>query len=233
MSARLSAFAAWALVAAGVVFWGLRLGVTPLVAPAGTPTVAEALRPPADLSRLLGAAPAPAAAVPVAESSRFRLVGVIADAQPAGATGAARRGVALLAVDGKPPRAFRIGATVDGGSLALLSVARRAVQIGPRGGPPSVSLELPPPPPPASGVLPRIGPDGAVVEGSPAPPGMAPPGMALPGMAPPGSLPPGMTPPGFAPPPGSLPPEAPQTGSQDPAGRPPPGLFPPNGPQAR
>ena len=227
MSARLSAFAAWALVAAGVVFWGLRLGVTPLAAPAGTPTVADASRPPADLSRLLGTAPTPAAAAPVAESSRFRLVGVIADAQAAGAAGAARRGVALLAVDGKPPRAFRVGATVDG-SLALLSVARRAVQIGPRGGPPSVSLELAPPPPPASGVLPRIGPDGAVAEGSPAPPGMAPPGMA-----PPGPLPPGTAPPGFAPPPGSLPPEAPQTGLQDSAGRPPPGLFPPNGPQAR
>ena len=218
MSARLSAFAAWALVATGMVFWGLRLGVTPLAAPAGTPTVADASRPPADLSRLLGTAPAPAAAAPVAESSRFRLVGVIADAQVAGGT-APRRGVALLAVDGKPPRAFRVGATVDG-SLALLSVARRAVQIGPRGGPPSVRLELAPPPPPASGVLPRIGPDGVVVEGAASPPGMAPPvmippGMAPPSMAPPGALPPGMMPPGALPPgmmspPGGLSPEGTQ-----------------------
>ena len=222
MSARLSAFVAWALVAAGVVFWGLRLGVTPLAAPAGTPTVANALHPPADLSRLLGAEPVRQAAAPVAESSRFRLVGVIADAQTTDGA-ARRRGVALLAVDGKPPRAFRVGATVDGG-LALLAVARRTVQIGPRGGAASLSLELPLPSPPATGVLPRFGLDGTPGDGTPMSPGpasLAPtPGAVMPGMMP------GMTLPGNSPL-GGPPPPLP-----DAAAVPPPGL-PPGGMQTR
>ena len=194
MSARLTAFAVWALVAAGAVFWGLRLGTTPLAAPAGTPTVADAPRSGGDLSRLLGAAPAVPVAAPAAESSRFRLVGVIADARMAGdAPGGAQRGVALLAIDGKPPRPFRVGTTVDG-SLALLTVSRRAAQLGPRGGPASVSLELPPPQPPATGMLPRMGLDGLPMGGVPPFPNGVPPsanGVPLfPGAPSPGNAPP-------------------------------------------
>ncbi|MEI6804845.1 MAG: type II secretion system protein N [Burkholderiales bacterium] len=68
-------------------------------------------------------------------SSRFQLTGVVADPSHSGA--------ALIAVDGKPPRAYRVGATVDG-TLVLQSVAaRRAVLGADATGPATVTLDLP------------------------------------------------------------------------------------------
>lgn len=208
MPARISAFVVWAFAAAVAVFWGLRLGVRPLAAPPGTPVAVDAVRPTGDWTRLLGpdARTAPAAAAPVAESSRFRLLGVVAQ----GAGGTPRGGVALLAVDGKPPRAWRVGARIDG-DLVLKSVSRRGVQIGPLQGPATVSLELPPPAPPATGALPQIGPDGSPVSPMPFPPAVPPPGAAPMAVPPPQPVPPivpGMAPP-MPPPSAMAPPMAP------------------------
>lgn len=81
-----------------------------------------------------GKQPVTASAVPAA--SRYVLTGVVADQSQGGA--------ALIAVDGKPPKAVRVGATVDG-SLVLQSVtARRAVLAADAKSPASVTLELPP-----------------------------------------------------------------------------------------
>ncbi|RYZ12384.1 MAG: general secretion pathway protein C [Comamonadaceae bacterium] len=134
--ASVATVAVWALAAASIVFWGLRL-----TAPA------DALAPPAVASapaavdtvavgRLLGAvdAPAVAAATPDA-ASRFVLLGVIADTDGQGA--------ALIAVDGKPARPFRVGGKLADGYV-LQSVGARAAKLGGSAqGPAAFTLQLP------------------------------------------------------------------------------------------
>lgn len=153
MLARLCAFVIWALVAASAVFWGLRLLVRAPAAPPHAVTLGDAAALRVDLTRLLGAAPvAPQVAVAVAEaSSRFRLIGIMA---PRASAAVGRRGgVALIAVDGKLPRAYAVGASLDG-ALVLQSVSLRTAVIGPSQGAATVTLELPPLPAAATGTLP-------------------------------------------------------------------------------
>ncbi|HJW10639.1 MAG TPA: hypothetical protein VJ598_02570 [Albitalea sp.] len=149
MPARLSAFVIWALVAASATFWGLRLFSRGPATPAHAVSAGEAVVARGDLTRLLGAPPVSASATPAAPeiSARFKLAGVMAPKPPA------TQGVALIAVDGKLPRAFRVGAAIDG-ELVLQSVSLRSAAIGPAQGTPAVVLELPPLPPPATGTLP-------------------------------------------------------------------------------
>lgn len=187
-------FLVWALVAASSVFWGMRLMAKPLPVPSGAAVATPGLAAEADLTALLGTKPPPAtpdagpAAPPPPESSRFQLLGVVAARHAARA-----QGVALIAVDGKTPRAYRVGAVVDG-DLVLQSVQQRAATIGPRGGATLVSLELPPLPPPATGVPGAGGPAMPTAAGLPpgqpiVQPGMpSPPQLAVqPGLAPGGS----------------------------------------------
>src|SRR5436853_178173 len=139
MPARLSAFVIWALVAACAVFWGLRLVAHARSAPAHTVAVGDTVPARADLTRLFGAPTVdatPAVATPAA-GSRFQLTGVMAPKVPGGP------GIALIAVDGKTPRAYRVGAAIDG-DLVLQSVSHRSVSIGPARGSPLVVLEMPP-----------------------------------------------------------------------------------------
>ncbi|MBX3600049.1 MAG: hypothetical protein KF863_05465 [Rubrivivax sp.] len=157
MSARWVSLLAWAAVAASAVFWGLRVFVQAPAAPPQARLADPSVALRGDLTRLLGAdAPvAVARPAPVAVADpRFTLIGV---ASPRDAARGSREGVALIATDGKPARAYRVGATVDGDHV-LQSVSQRGAQIGPRGGPPAVALELPPPAPPATG---RPGPGAA------------------------------------------------------------------------
>ena len=145
----------WALAAGSALFWGLRVFVKAPPLPPHTQTAAPAFAARGDLSRLLGAdAPAPvAAATPeAAPDARFQLIGVVSPRSPQ----AAREGVALIAVDGKLPRAFRVGAVVDGQNI-LQTVAARGATLGPRGGPALVALDLPPPAPAATGQMPPVG----------------------------------------------------------------------------
>lgn len=184
MLLRALTFLVWAAVAGSALYWGLKLFVTPLQAPAQT-AVAQAVPPPAgDLTRLFGAEPVepppetPGVAAAPGMETRFQLIGVVAPrAQGAG-------GVALIAVDGKLPKAFRVGASVDGETV-LQGVQQRGATLGSRGGPVQVSLQLPPPPVAATGTLPPPGSEG---EGAPrpfAPPvGAAGQGRALAPLAP-------------------------------------------------
>jgi general secretion pathway protein C len=130
-------FALWALVAASAVYWGLKLSAT-ATAPAALP-LARSPAPvdPVAVARLLGSSPTVAAAAPVASlASRFALLGVVASR--------AHGGAALISVDGKPAKPFRVGAAIEEG-LVLQSVeARRAVLAASPEGPPAVTLELPP-----------------------------------------------------------------------------------------
>mgnify|MGYP002663292091 FL=1 len=91
------------------------------------------------LARLLGAVPAgPAAPVAVAApSSRFALLGVLSGRSSGG-------GAALISLDGKPARPFRVGAQVDSG-LVLQSLGPRQASLGASvDGPTTVRLEMPP-----------------------------------------------------------------------------------------
>ena len=157
MLARLSAFVIWALVAATAVFWGLRLFVTAPAAPPSAVAVGDAAAVRVDLSRLLGAAPvAPVAAV-AEVSSRFKLLGIMAPpgaviGAGTGAGTASARGLALIAIDGKLARAYRVGAALEG-ELVLQSVSLRTVAIGPARGAATLMLEIPALPTAATGTL--------------------------------------------------------------------------------
>lgn len=153
MLARLSAFVIWALVAASVVFWGLRLLVRAPAAPAYAVPVGEGAAVRGDLTRLLGGGPVTtAAAVPMPEaSSRFKLLGIVAPR-----SSSSDGGVALIAVDGKLPKAFVVGSRLDG-DLVLQSVSLRTASIGAGAGAPAITLELPPPTAATTGKLPAGG----------------------------------------------------------------------------
>ena len=143
MSARLGSLFIWALAAASAVFWGLKLWAQPQPVPTDAAVVQTSQPLYGDLTRLLGAdlvvAPATTAAAPVADV-RLTLVGVIS---PRG-NQHAREGLALISVDGKPARTYRVGALVDGDRV-LQSVSLRSASLGPSGGAVQVSLSLPPP----------------------------------------------------------------------------------------
>lgn len=155
MSARISAFLVWALVSAALLFWGLRLMVRSPPSPVYAVAVDDTAVVRGDLTRLLGTAPvagvAPAAAVPEA-AARFRLLGIMATRPRA----ASAQGVALIAVDGKPARAFTVGTHLDD-QLVLQSVSLRTAAIGPAGGASAVVLEMPQLPSAATGTLPAFG----------------------------------------------------------------------------
>lgn len=150
MPSRLSAFVIWALVAAAAAFWGLRLMVRPTVAPPGAVALNESVSMGGDLSRLFGAEDAPEQVAASPESSRFKLIGVMA-AKPTGDDGATP-GIALIAIDDKPARPFIAGSWVED-QLVLKSVGQRSASLGPAQGPATIVLEIPPLPPPATGSL--------------------------------------------------------------------------------
>jgi general secretion pathway protein C len=157
MLARLSAFVVWALVAATAVFWGLRLWTRSAEAPQYTVPVGDAAVARGDLSRLLGVTPVAAAvaAVTPEAAARFRLIGIMAPKASA-ASAQPGQGVALIAVDGKPPKAFVVGSSLDT-DLVLQSVSLRTAAIGPAQGAAAVTLELPPLVAAATGTLPPSG----------------------------------------------------------------------------
>lgn len=93
---------------------------------------------PVAVARLLGANPVAAAPAAQAASlaSRFALLGVVSERTHDGA--------ALIAIDGRPARPYRVGAAIDE-ALVLQSVqARQAVLANSVDGPPVLTLELPP-----------------------------------------------------------------------------------------
>jgi general secretion pathway protein C len=132
-----STFVLWALVAGSAVYWGMKMsaragGAAMAPAVVRTPAAAE----PAALARLLGASPATTAAAPVpSAASRFALVGVVASRS--------ERGAALIAVDGKPAKPFRVGTMIEEGLVLQSVTARRAVLAQSATGPAVVTLELP------------------------------------------------------------------------------------------
>ena len=125
----------WGVVAFSAVTWGLRWSATG-TSPSNATAAAQAL-PEVDVSaaaRSLGAATVQAAVAPTL-ASRFQLQGVMAGGPDAGA--------ALIAVDGKPAKPYRVGAVVADG-LVLQSAQGRRVTLGAAmDGPQTLMLELP------------------------------------------------------------------------------------------
>ncbi|WP_285414930.1 type II secretion system protein N [Variovorax sp. efr-133-TYG-130] len=127
----------WALAAGAAVFWVLRLAspADAVAAAASMPRPSVAADSDA-VARLLGVLPASSMA-PVAPeaASRFALSGVVADPS--------RQGAALIAIDGKPPRPFRVGSKV-GDNYVLQSVGLRSATLGAQlDGPAAFTLQLP------------------------------------------------------------------------------------------
>ncbi len=175
MSARWITFLVWALVAASAAAWGLKLFVTAPGAPPQVSVAGQSQLPRGDITRVLGADAPPPVDPAAGESlagapadARFQLVGVLA---PRG-NETARNGVALIAVDGKPPRAYRVGAVVDGENV-VQAIRARGADLGPSGGNVAVALNIPPPAPAATGTLPDPRAPGA--SGGAAAPGQARP----------------------------------------------------------
>jgi general secretion pathway protein C len=125
----------WGAVAFSAVTWGLRWSATG-AAPSNATAAAQTL-PEVDATaaaRSLGAAPVQAAAAPTL-ASRFQLQGVM--------SGGPNAGAALIAVDGKPAKPYRVGAVVADG-MVLQSVEGRRISVGASmDGPQTLLLELP------------------------------------------------------------------------------------------
>ena len=124
----------WALAAGSALYWGLRLSSARGPTTAAPQTAAATVIDPLALARVLGVT-APSAAPQVSLASRFALQGVIAGA-PGG-------GAALIAIDGKPSKPFRVGSVVEEGLVLKSATARQVMLSATRDGPALVTLDMP------------------------------------------------------------------------------------------
>lgn len=139
----------------GLAYWVMAWVASPLHVPSHTVLVGLSDMPKTDPQRLLSLA---AQAVAPEESSvsqsaiaqRIQLMGVMA-----GTPNHADAGIALLVVDGKPAKAYRVGQSIDG-ELLVLSISRQGVNIGSSSDAVGVTLPTQSLPPPATGTLPSI-----------------------------------------------------------------------------
>ena len=131
-------FAMWVVAAAAVGYWALKVSASSAAKlPQSTSAAANLVSTasdPALLARVLGRA-APPTTAPVNTSSRFVLKGVV--------SGALGQEAALIAIDDKPAKAFRVGSAIEDG-LILQSASKSKVTLsGTRDGPALVTLDMP------------------------------------------------------------------------------------------
>ncbi|MEI7447498.1 MAG: type II secretion system protein N, partial [Burkholderiales bacterium] len=161
--ARIVSVLLFAALCAIVAAWALALlAPRPPIAPAGAVAAAEG---PVDLSaagQLFGGVPQAVSSATVAAPSNIQVAGVLATAG---------RGVALLAVDGRPAKPFAVGEPVADG-LRVRAVTADAVELdrGEGGGSP---MRLPAPPRGSLAVL-TSGPQRGGGNGASGPIGPAP-----------------------------------------------------------
>lgn len=127
------AFVLWLAVGFSTLTWGLRLWPQPNAVPVVELPAAVPAGTADGVARALGASRAAAASPALA--SRLQLIGVMADADGYGA--------ALIALDGQPPKPYRVGKPVLDG-LVLQSVQARSAALGERvGAAATLTLSLP------------------------------------------------------------------------------------------
>jgi general secretion pathway protein C len=149
MAVRFWSWLVWALVGASAVGWALKLLCTPRALPPQAIGHGPHTLPVADLTRLLVGNRPPAGAAgarvqepaPHGSESRLQLVGVLSRPGEEAVPAQGRGGLALITVDGKPPRLFAVGDAVDG-QRVLLRVAQRRADIGLAGQAADLTLEI-------------------------------------------------------------------------------------------
>ncbi len=133
---RLTSLLVWAVVAYSAVVFALQWGGGVPVDYAVAGSEQKQVLPDFDalsVSKALGAAPVQSASASLA--SRFVLVGVM--------DGGPSQGVALISVDGKPAKPYRLGQTVTDGFVVLATGPKKA-ELGPQlGATATLFLELP------------------------------------------------------------------------------------------
>ena len=144
----LATFLVWLLAAGSATYWALKFVQGP-AAPASTAVAAPSSTALAvdtqTLAKGLGGGQAPIAtdtanpapAANALQSARFVLSGVVVN------SGGQASGVALIAVDGKPPRPFRVGSQLSEGAVLHSVSAGRAMLSVAADRAPSLTLELP------------------------------------------------------------------------------------------
>jgi general secretion pathway protein C len=131
-------FLASLLAAGSAVFWVMGILAVSAPEPGEAPQAARLSAPQAhDLARALGGGLQEQAATALNTSTQYQLFGVVAG--PLGA------GYALVAIDGAPPKAYRVGDALGSGQV-LRSVGARGAKLGPGlQGEATLELNLPKP----------------------------------------------------------------------------------------
>lgn len=126
----------WLAAVGSGVYWALHMNASQSASNLPAVTMAKADQPDAaSLAKIMGAT-APQAAAPVNASSRFSLKGVV--------SGAPGREAALIVIDDKPARAFRVGSTLEDGLILQSATARKVTLSATLNGPAVMTLEMPP-----------------------------------------------------------------------------------------
>ena len=139
--ARLAAFFLWALAAMSASFWFTQVSGTPRhVKSAMTLQPDIPIVQTADLARVFGPPGTAATSLAAAPNlladaaARLRLLGVVANR--------AQAGVALISLDGQPPRPYRVGSALEGGWKLQKVSTRSATLTLADSGDASVTIEL-------------------------------------------------------------------------------------------
>jgi general secretion pathway protein C len=149
---RFATFLVWLLAAASTVYWALQFvqgPASPLSAAVAAPAPGGGAVDALALAKGLGggnvtprdaspeATPAAPAAPSIFQAARFVLTGVVVNRPTSG------QGVALIAVDGKPPRPYRVGTPLADGIVLHSVSAGKAMLAASADAAPGLTLELP------------------------------------------------------------------------------------------
>ncbi len=145
---RLATFLVWLLAAASAVYWALQFvqgPTSPISAAVAAPVPGVGSVDAQALAKGLGggllAASSPSATAQAAQSAlqaaRFVLTGVVVNRN------SSQQGVALIAVDGKPPRPYRVGSPLTEGVVLHSVTAGKAMLSATLDAAPGLTLALP------------------------------------------------------------------------------------------
>ncbi|GAA6143302.1 type II secretion system protein N [Hydrogenophaga sp. 5NK40-0174] len=128
----------WLLVALSATYWGLRWAGRSEWTPVNTSLQSPVEANPVAVAMLLDSTPAdaPEAEAPVVQT-RLALMGLVNQR--------GEEGAALIAIDDKPPRPYRVGSVVADG-LILRSVSAQGVRLSTEDNARELELDMPKPP---------------------------------------------------------------------------------------